>query len=169
MYSSIKTKGFTLIEVLIAMIILSFGLLGLAALQASGLKQNLSAHQRSQATTLAYDFADRLRANSMQRVTYMTNAGGNGTQTAACLTTTGCTIIEMANHDIFAWKNQITSSLSSGTGALAQTAGAATVCASPVSVATDPECADDVFTTTITWDENRDGNNDASFSVSFTL
>jgi type IV pilus assembly protein PilV len=168
MYSSIKKKGFTLIEVLIAMIILSFGLLGLAALQASGLKQNLSAHQRSQATTLAYDFADRLRANSMQRVTYMANAGGNGTQTANCLTTTGCNVIEMANHDIFAWKNQIASSLPSGTGALAHTAGDTTVCASPLE-ATDSECADDVFTTTITWDENRDGNNDASFSVSFTL
>ncbi len=168
MYSSIKKKGFTLIEVLIAMIILSFGLLGLAALQASGLKQNLSAHQRSQATTLAYDFADRLRANSMQRVTYMTNAGGNGTQTATCLTTTGCTVIEMANHDIFAWKNQITSSLPSGTGALAQTAGAGTPCAPPLTTV-DSACTDDVFTTTSTWDENRNGNNDASFSVSFTL
>ncbi len=167
MYSSIKTKGFTLIEVLIAMIILAFGLLGLAGLQASGLKQNLSAHQRSQATTLAYDFSDRVRTNSMQRITYVDDSAGDGTEKDSCLTTAGCSPEDMAKHDIFAWKNQITSSLPSGTGDMTQTAGAGTPCA-PASTPTSPACTDDVFTTTITWDDNKDGNN-ASFSVSFTL
>ncbi len=55
--------GFTLIEVLIAMLVLAVGLLGLAGLQATSLRNNQSAYNRSQATQLAYDLADRMRAN----------------------------------------------------------------------------------------------------------
>ena len=56
-------RGFTLIEVLIAIVVLAIGLLGLAGLQASSLKNNTSAYTRSQAQLLAYDMLDRLRAN----------------------------------------------------------------------------------------------------------
>jgi len=56
-------RGFTLIEILIAIIVLSLGLLGLAGLQATGLRNNTSSYLRSQATFLAYDIADRIRAN----------------------------------------------------------------------------------------------------------
>ncbi len=60
----IKTyKGFSLLEVLISLIILSVGLLGLAAMQAGTLKMNHGAYQRTQATLLAYDMLDRMRAN----------------------------------------------------------------------------------------------------------
>jgi type IV pilus assembly protein PilV len=59
-----KISGFTLIEVLIAMLILSVGLLGLAGFQASSARNNTSAYNRSQATQLAYDLADRIRANA---------------------------------------------------------------------------------------------------------
>ncbi len=55
--------GFSLLEVLISLIILSIGLLGLAALQATSLKANHGAYQRSQAIFLAYDMMDRMRAN----------------------------------------------------------------------------------------------------------
>ena len=58
-----KNTGFTLIEVLIAMLVLAVGLLGLAGLQATSLKNNQSAYNRSQATQLAYDIADRMRSN----------------------------------------------------------------------------------------------------------
>jgi len=60
---STSTKGFTLIEVLIALIVLSIGLLGLASLQANGLRSNHSGYLRSQATIFAYEMTDRLRAN----------------------------------------------------------------------------------------------------------
>ncbi len=53
----------TLIEVLVALIILSVGLLGLAALQTSGVKFSQDAYIRSQATTLAYDVIERMRIN----------------------------------------------------------------------------------------------------------
>lgn len=59
----IRQNGFTLLEVLIAMVILSVGLLGLASLQARSLSTNQSAYLRSQANVLAYSIIDRIRAN----------------------------------------------------------------------------------------------------------
>ncbi|MDT8386408.1 MAG: type IV pilus modification protein PilV [Thiogranum sp.] len=63
-----NANGFTLLEVLIALIVLSIGLLGLASLQANGLKHNHSAYLRSQAVTYAYDIIDRMRANHSSAV-----------------------------------------------------------------------------------------------------
>jgi type IV pilus assembly protein PilV len=61
--SSSNERGFTLLEVLIALLILSIGLLGLAALQTVGLRSNQMAVLRTQATHQAYDMTDRMRAN----------------------------------------------------------------------------------------------------------
>lgn len=55
--------GFSLVEVLVALLVLSIGLLGLAMLQVEGMKLNSDAHLRTQATILAYDILDRMRAN----------------------------------------------------------------------------------------------------------
>jgi len=57
------SKGFTLLEVLITVVIFSIGLLGLAGLQATGIKLNHSSLLRTQATLLASDVADCMRAN----------------------------------------------------------------------------------------------------------
>lgn len=58
-----RAGGFTLVEVLVALLVLSIGLLGLAGLQLSGLQGNHSAYLRSQVSVLAYDMIDRMRAN----------------------------------------------------------------------------------------------------------
>jgi type IV pilus assembly protein PilV len=66
MTSPIKQKaqrGTTLVETLVALVVLSVGLLGIAALQMASLTNNRGAHLRSQASVLAYDIADRMRAN----------------------------------------------------------------------------------------------------------
>ncbi len=66
MKSPIKRKnqrGTTLVETLVALVVLSVGLLGIAALQMTSLRNNRGAHLRSQAQVLAYDIADRMRAN----------------------------------------------------------------------------------------------------------
>ena len=55
--------GFSMVEVLVSLLVLSLGLLGLAALQSNGLKATDSAHLRSQATFYAHDILDRMRAN----------------------------------------------------------------------------------------------------------
>lgn len=56
-----KQTGSSLLEVLVAVVILAFGLLGLAGLQLNSVKSSHSAYLRSQATLLAYDMADRMR------------------------------------------------------------------------------------------------------------
>lgn len=55
--------GFSLLELLVGLIILAVGLLGLAGLQVMSLRQNNGAYLRSQATLMAYDILDRMRAN----------------------------------------------------------------------------------------------------------
>jgi type IV pilus assembly protein PilV len=59
-----RAKGFTLIEALVALVILSIGLLGVAGMQIAGLRNNLSAASRTQASYLADDIIDRMRANN---------------------------------------------------------------------------------------------------------
>jgi len=61
-HAPLQQAGFTLIEVLIAVLLLSVGLLGLAGLQTASLRNNGSALMRSQATTIAYDILDQMRA-----------------------------------------------------------------------------------------------------------
>jgi len=56
-------RGFTLLEILLASVILSVGMLAVASLQLKSLRQNNSDFVRSQAIVLAYDMADRIRAN----------------------------------------------------------------------------------------------------------
>lgn len=65
-----RSSGFSLIEVLVALLVLAIGLLGLAALQAQGLRFNHDAYVRTQATHLAYDIIDRMRANPTSAAAY---------------------------------------------------------------------------------------------------
>jgi len=60
-----KMAGFGLVEILIAFLVLLVGLLGMAGLQATALRNNHSAYLRSQAVILAYDIMDRMRANKV--------------------------------------------------------------------------------------------------------
>lgn len=57
-------RGFTLIEVLVALFVLALGLLGMALLQTAGLRFNTNSYARTQATYFAYDIIDRMRANT---------------------------------------------------------------------------------------------------------
>ncbi|MFR0691023.1 type IV pilus modification protein PilV [Enterobacterales bacterium AE_CKDN230030158-1A_HGKHYDSX7] len=63
MESRLPTRGFTLVELLVSVVILAIGLLGLAGLQNVGVAASYSALQRSQASWLASEMADLLRAN----------------------------------------------------------------------------------------------------------
>jgi len=83
-----KLRGVSLIEVLVTVVILAFGLLGLAGLQANSLRGNTSAYMRTQATFLAYDILDRMRSNRIEAVdngAYDTSLGASpsGTSIAA--------------------------------------------------------------------------------------
>lgn len=58
-----RARGFSLLEVLIALVLLSVGLLGLAGLQTTSLANSQSALLRSQAVTMGYSILDKIRAN----------------------------------------------------------------------------------------------------------
>lgn len=116
-----KQSGFTLLEVLVAMLVLSIGLLGLAGLMASSMRNNESAYHSTQATWLAYDILDRLRANrtAARAGTYNVATLGNP---AVCSTAAATGTI--AAQDIGNWKNAIACSLPAGDGAIAVTTAA---------------------------------------------
>lgn len=161
--SRTQQPGFTLIEVLIALVVLSIGLLGLAGLQSAGLRFNQSAAMRTQATQLAYDLADRMRANSVA-----VNAGdylGAAGTTVACHTTTGCSPAEMAADDLAAWNAAITRYLPSGEGLVCRDSDIS----NGTSVA-DHGCDNNVaspYAIKIWWDDDRDGNLDPPFAIAF--
>ena len=106
-------KGVGLIEVLIAVLVLSIGFLGMAALQAKSLSTNNSAMSRSMATIASYSILDAMRADRTNAL-----AGAyNGTVTAnACPTTTG----SLAQSQLGNWCTQ---ELVQNLGALATTTG----------------------------------------------
>ena len=58
-----NSQGFTLIEVLVALLVLSIGLLGIAGMQLFSLKSNQDSGLRIQAVYIAYSLIDKMRAN----------------------------------------------------------------------------------------------------------
>lgn len=100
-----KQAGFTLVEILIAALILSVGLLGIAGMQARGLQFNQSAYERSQATIMAYDIADRMRNNVLaaNAGAYDTVIGGPAALGTDC-EADNCVPADMAAFDLFQWK-----------------------------------------------------------------
>jgi len=153
-----RESGFTLLEVLIALLVLAIGLLGLAALQTTGLRSNQMATSRTHATQLAYDITDRMRANIAG--SYITNDDNvvenivKDYELADCYDglpdpSTG----QQADEDLYNWCTAIRNMLPSGDAAVTQirlagldgTAGT----------------FDDVVTYDITvyWDEARTGAN----------
>ncbi|MCP5419137.1 MAG: type IV pilus modification protein PilV [Gammaproteobacteria bacterium] len=110
-------RGFTLLEVLVALIILAIGLLGLASLQAVGLRSNHSAQMRTQATLLSYDIVDRIRANLKgAKDGYYNNNGGNAADNGCIAAGANCDPQAMAEQDLFEWNAAIANVLPSGAG-----------------------------------------------------
>ena len=118
--------GFTLIEVLISLIILSIGLLGLGLLQADSLKASLSADQRTIATNMAYQMVDMMRANKVLAFEYTYITGEAATQnptTCNRAPTTG----NLINDDSFGWLCQLVRQLPNAVPTVALVAGRAQV------------------------------------------
>lgn len=105
-----KAGGFTLIEVLIALIIMSVGMLGIAGLYVHSMQAGRTSVLRHNAVTLAGDISDRIRANPRAGAAYAL-AGANNNCVAAGI---DCTIGEMAAHDIFLWDQQAAATLPNG-------------------------------------------------------
>jgi type IV pilus assembly protein PilV len=112
-----RQRGMTLIEALVALLVLSIGLLGVAGLQLQALRSNHGAHLRSQATILAHDIADRMRANRTEALAgaYVVDVGEVPTGTT------------LADLDVAAWKDSLAEILPAGDGAVVLAGNVATI------------------------------------------
>jgi type IV pilus assembly protein PilV len=136
--SRIPHRGFTLLEVLIALLIFSLGLMGLAGLLTVSVRTNHSAYLRTQAMFLAQGMEDRMRANGagLWAGLYTLHAivTPPATPGAAVITGTltdcsaGCPIATIATRDMQAWQNQLNTFLPNP--------GAAIACNAPSPVGT---------------------------------
>ncbi|MHB8727921.1 MAG: type IV pilus modification protein PilV [Sulfuricaulis sp.] len=134
-----RARGFSLVEVLVSLLVLSIGLLGLAALQTTSLRFNRQSYQRTQATLQAYDILDRMRANTLGR-----QAGNYDSVSPAgyrpasppttCTSSPGCSPSDMALYDIDQWNLANSQLLADGAGEISTTGAVRTI--------------------TITWKEN---------------
>lgn len=118
-----RTRGFTMIEVLVALAVLAVGLLGIAALYLDSLRAGRTAIYRTQAVNVAADLADRIRANRAVPVNYETALDDAVVPVAACETSGGCTRAEMAQNDLASWKAQLAALLPNGDGSVVVTPG----------------------------------------------
>lgn len=103
-------RGFTLVEMLVALVVLTIGMLGVVGMQLQAMRYNTDAYLRTQATTLAYDIMDRMRANRGAAIAglYAYTARPSGT-IADC--TAQCSSDEMARYDVAAWYDAIAARL----------------------------------------------------------
>jgi type IV pilus assembly protein PilV len=144
-------RGFTLIEVLIAMLIVAIGVLGITALQFKGLQYNQNASFRTQVSVLAYDISERMRANAPNAAAYadaITDYLVPAVEPSGCVHTgafsTGVT------NDVNCWKQQLYQALPPG------------------STASLNDDGDGLFTVTIGWFDREDSAN-APLVIAYTF
>lgn len=106
-----RQSGFTLLEVLISILVLSIGLLGLAGVMASSMRNSHSAYQRTQATWLAYDMIDRMRVNRATAIASTNNY--DVSMTSPTSASTG-----LAGTDVTSWKTLLANALPEGKGSI---------------------------------------------------
>jgi len=134
-----RQLGFSLIEVLVTLAILSVALLGLAFLQAQGMQLNTSAYSRTQASILASDIVDRMRVNGGNPAAYDTD-GFTPDPDNACTVTAA----PDPDNDRHCWYGRLRNALPNGDASI------------------DVDAAG-VVTVQITWQERPAGRQDAGF------
>lgn len=151
------SAGVSLVEVLVALVVLSVGMLGVAALYVESLRSGRSALSRSQAVILAADMGDRIRANPAGRANYTKTVDAQGTPSTGCAQGgTTCDSAAMAAHDIAVWY-----------GAVDSRAGAPTsLPAGRGTIAVDTTTIPTTYTITVSWSESGDA---AANSNSYVL
>lgn len=143
--------GVAMIEVLIAIVVVSFGLLGVAGLQLAGMKANQTAYFRSVATSQAYDMADRMRANLPGIAAGKFDAVTSTLPTLPSCNpygTTGCGATDLATHDIYAWLTANSRLLPSGVGTITKVANSG---AFQIQVGWSEKCLDSDKSCTTGW------------------
>ena len=156
----LRLRGFTMIEVLVTLVILSVGLLGLAGLQLRAVRNTHNSYLRTQATFIAYDMSDRIRANRNAALAGKYDAIDTAAKTytdQGCSTTSSstgskCTAAELAAQDAYEWKQTLTNAKTGLPG------GSGTV----------KNNGDGTFTVSINWNERVRAEEDSTGSETKT-
>lgn len=109
-YTRRRQQGFSLVEVLITLVIMSIGMLGIAGLYVQSMQAGRTSMFRHHAVTLASDVADRIRANPRAGVAYTAAGADNNCVNGGV----NCDEAQMAGHDILLWKAQAAETLPAG-------------------------------------------------------
>ena len=128
-------RGFSLVEVMVSLVVLSVGMLGIAALHGQGLGAGRTALYRTIAVNLAADMADRIRVNRLGGAAYG-GAAANGNCDPQGGGGVDCTPAQKAAHELFLWDQQAAAQLPNGDTQVQFNAG------------TPPS-----YAITVTWDE----------------
>lgn len=147
-----RQTGFSMIEIAIALLVLSIGLLGIAGLQSSGMQASFKSQQRTIAMNQAQDLADRIRANlSGLRAMEYTKAIPTSVPSPNCSASANtCTPAELAATDLYNWEQSNAELLPAGAGEISCT---------DIDAVKTPNIFDAGSSCQITvrWDANRDG------------
>lgn len=143
-----RQRGFTLLESLIALVVLSVGMLGIASLHVEGLRNGRTASLRTKAVSHATDMAEKMRANRAGALNgdYVSGAGDLGANNDCAddllgAPTIACTPLQMAEHDLWLWKAALVNPQTGLPGA-------------PEATITSDGAAPPTLTVTIAWTEN---------------
>ena len=113
-----RVTGFTLVEVLVALVVLAVGMLGMSALLLEGLRGSRIALEHTQAVNLAADMAERMRANRAAARAYDTVDGTPDPELdAACESAADpCEPVALAGNDLRRWLGAVAAALPDGRG-----------------------------------------------------
>ena len=139
---TLKQRGATLVEVLVALLIMSVGLLGVAALYVDNLRKGRTALVRTQAATLAGDMADRIRVNREGGAAFARMTGRRCADLAM-----NASADEAAANDLACWQDEVAKQLPNGIG----------------TVVRDSSTLPPTYTVTVSWSETGAGT--ASYVV----
>jgi len=138
----LRHAGFSLLEVMIANVILAIGVLGISALQITSNVMTESSMHRAQAAALAVEIVERMRVNTSEAKAGSYNITTLPTLTSDCSgTSADCTTGQMKDHDLRVWSARVVDLLPSGTATISSTVDSGTV---PVDI-----------TVTMQWDDSR--------------
>jgi len=110
-----RIKGFTLIEALVTVIVMSIGLLGVAALQNTSVKLSYDSYLRTQSALLSTDLFDRMRANPAIDYSQLSFNSSN-TSLSCTQPTDNCTSMQMATYDAATWVGRVEETFGADSG-----------------------------------------------------
>ena len=145
-----KQTGFTLIEVLISALVLVVGVLGVAALQVTALKNLQSSGNHGVASMMANDISDRMWVNQAQALAGAYNHNGLPNAVPKDCVAETCTEAEMAAYDVYEWQRQLLGYTTES--------GVAVPAMLPSGAGTVALDAGTTYEITIRWDDDRSGS-----------